>query len=127
MTLLQAQCAEHPILSAVEVCSRCGKFLCGDCVELVRAAPYCRACRSRAIRTHVSAIEVVAIGIGAAGLVVPLLGVAALIAGAIMSRNPTRPWGKVVRNLGVVGTVIWGMILAGLFREIVTLVEAIRG
>lgn len=31
-----AHCGKHPAVAAVEICTRCGTFLCGDCVEYVR-------------------------------------------------------------------------------------------
>lgn len=31
-----AHCGKHPAVAAVELCARCGTFLCGDCVEYVR-------------------------------------------------------------------------------------------
>jgi hypothetical protein len=34
--LTGAHCGKHPEVAAVELCTRCGTFLCGDCVEYVR-------------------------------------------------------------------------------------------
>lgn len=43
--LTGAHCGRHPGVAAVELCSRCGTFLCGDCVEYVRdEAPACGDC-----------------------------------------------------------------------------------
>lgn len=36
MSLSGAHCGKHPALAAVEVCTRCGTFLCADCVEYVQ-------------------------------------------------------------------------------------------
>jgi hypothetical protein len=42
-----ARCAAHASVAAVDVCKRCGRFLCGDCVELVGEDAYCAECRGR--------------------------------------------------------------------------------
>ncbi|MBK7863631.1 MAG: hypothetical protein IPJ65_34495 [Archangiaceae bacterium] len=42
-----ARCGEHPEVAAVDVCKRCGRFLCGDCVELVGEDAYCAACAAK--------------------------------------------------------------------------------
>ncbi|MCE9668997.1 hypothetical protein LY474_14385 [Myxococcus stipitatus] len=39
-----ARCAGHPDILAVVTCARCGGFLCGECMELMEEAPYCKAC-----------------------------------------------------------------------------------
>lgn len=40
-----AVCAKHGGVSAVETCTRCGAFLCADCVEYVQdEKPVCAAC-----------------------------------------------------------------------------------
>jgi hypothetical protein len=52
-----AACAAHAGVAAVEVCTRCGAFLCGDCVEYVmEERPFCAPCaqRARADRTPVT-------------------------------------------------------------------------
>lgn len=49
-----AVCAKHPGLSAVETCTRCGAFLCAECVEYVQdEKPVCAACAIvlRGVRT----------------------------------------------------------------------------
>jgi len=42
-----ARCGTHASVAAVDVCQRCGRFLCGDCVELVREEVYCSECAAR--------------------------------------------------------------------------------
>ncbi len=43
--LAGASCAHHPSAGAVELCSRCGAFLCGECVLYVReVVPVCGSC-----------------------------------------------------------------------------------
>lgn len=40
-----AHCGAHPAVAAVEICSRCGTFLCGECVEYFQeVTPCCAAC-----------------------------------------------------------------------------------
>ncbi|MFT3706271.1 MAG: hypothetical protein QM817_01265 [Archangium sp.] len=40
-----AFCGNHPTMAAVEICTRCGKFVCGDCVEYFREeTPACANC-----------------------------------------------------------------------------------
>jgi hypothetical protein len=40
-----AHCGAHPAAAAVELCSRCGTFLCGECVEYFQeVTPACAAC-----------------------------------------------------------------------------------
>jgi hypothetical protein len=34
----------HDTVPAVDLCQRCGRFLCGDCVELVEEEVYCVEC-----------------------------------------------------------------------------------
>lgn len=44
-TLAGAHCGAHPAVAAVEICSRCGTFLCGECVEYFQdTTPCCAAC-----------------------------------------------------------------------------------
>jgi hypothetical protein len=45
-SVVGALCANHTGTSAVEICSRCGAFLCGECVLYVReVVPVCATCR----------------------------------------------------------------------------------
>ena len=40
-----ARCATHPSTGAVEVCGRCGSYLCADCMELEGFdGVYCAPC-----------------------------------------------------------------------------------
>ncbi|QSQ11486.1 hypothetical protein [Myxococcus landrumensis] len=41
---LEARCASHAQATAVATCARCGGFLCGECLEVEDAAPYCEPC-----------------------------------------------------------------------------------
>ena len=42
-----ARCGVHTDVAAVEICKRCGRFLCGDCVSPVGEDAYCADCRVR--------------------------------------------------------------------------------
>jgi hypothetical protein len=39
-----ARCAKHPDASAVDVCQRCGTFVCGECVHIRAEDVYCADC-----------------------------------------------------------------------------------
>lgn len=44
-SLAGAHCGKHPAVAAVEICTRCGTFLCGECVEYFREeTPACASC-----------------------------------------------------------------------------------
>ena len=44
-----ARCANHTEQGAVDVCSRCGSFICADCVQIFREEiVYCVSCFERA-------------------------------------------------------------------------------
>ena len=43
--LADARCGNHPAMAAVEICSRCGKFVCAECLEYWKeVTPVCAAC-----------------------------------------------------------------------------------
>src|SRR5205814_107952 len=56
-----ARCAVHPESGAVDVCKRCGKFLCGECVELVGEDAYCAEC-ARPLKVRASRLARTALG-----------------------------------------------------------------
>ncbi len=37
-------CKVHPSRIAAEVCSRCGKELCSECIRLIKDSPFCKDC-----------------------------------------------------------------------------------
>ncbi len=50
MPSVSRRCANHPDVSAVEICSRCGSFVCGACLEYTKdepPVPRCTACVRR--------------------------------------------------------------------------------
>jgi hypothetical protein len=42
-----ARCATHPEVAAVEICQRCGAFVCGSCLELKGTEVLCTTCFAR--------------------------------------------------------------------------------
>lgn len=42
-----ARCATHPQDAAVEVCRRCGSFVCGSCLQLLASGVFCPPCYER--------------------------------------------------------------------------------
>ena len=44
-SLAGASCGKHPGVAAVEICTRCGTFLCAECVEYFNeVTPACASC-----------------------------------------------------------------------------------
>lgn len=39
-----ARCGVHPKTAAIGLCTRCGAFVCGDCVRSLAARLYCQSC-----------------------------------------------------------------------------------
>lgn len=65
-----ALCAVHVESSAVATCSRCGSFLCGECLELVGESAFCAPCVSlRRSEGPASRAAWGALGLGVMGLV----------------------------------------------------------
>jgi B-box zinc finger protein len=77
-----AFCPQHPDVAAVSICSRCGVFLCGDCLKLQGQAALCPACFALA-RRAATRRAVVALVLAYCGLqfCFPPLGVAGLAMG----------------------------------------------
>ncbi|RKH17740.1 hypothetical protein D7Y13_39585 [Corallococcus praedator] len=47
VVLPDARCGQHPTVSAVALCARCGGFLCGACTEVLEETAYCEPCAER--------------------------------------------------------------------------------
>jgi hypothetical protein len=84
-----ASCGNHPGLAAVEICTRCGTFLCGDCVEYFKEeTPSCANCLPlmkggpASVRAKISPL-------------LSALGLASLFAGFLVRGRP--------------GLAIWGL------------------
>ncbi|MCP3163458.1 hypothetical protein [Myxococcus qinghaiensis] len=66
-----ALCARHAEVSAVATCTRCGSFLCGECLELFGESAFCEPCVSlRRKDGPVSRAAWGALGLGVLGLLV---------------------------------------------------------
>ena len=39
-----ARCAKHAEAAAVDLCQRCGSFVCSDCIEIRKEEVYCQSC-----------------------------------------------------------------------------------
>ena len=81
-SLAGAHCGAHPAVSAVEICSRCGTFLCGECVEYFReVTPACANClpllrgAPASVRARISPV-------------LSLAGLAGLVAGFLVRGRP---------------------------------------
>lgn len=80
---MTARCSIHPDVDALGSCSRCGRFLCGDCRDLVREG-WCVTCAARPeARLETSAGARTALWLAVAGVAVPVLSLFAW-------RNATR-------------------------------------
>jgi hypothetical protein len=65
-----AVCAKHAGASAVEVCTRCGAFLCAECVEYVeQEQPVCATCADLLRRAKTPAVLKASPVLGAIGLI----------------------------------------------------------
>ncbi len=74
-----ARCAKHPV-AAVDVCQRCGAFVCGECVNIRAEDVFCGDC-ARLLDRPRSARAKVALGLAAAP--VPLTAVMSFAFGGI--------------------------------------------
>jgi hypothetical protein len=99
-----ALCAAHPELTAVDLCARCGSFLCGECVDFADEQTYCAAClalvtdrASRPARLSV---------------VVSTLGVLGMLSGLVVS--------------GRAGLVIWAAAIPTGFVGFALAVQTLR-
>lgn len=70
-----ARCATHATVAAVDVCQRCGRFLCGECVQIVDDDSYCADC---APRVNVPASKLAKAGLIVTGCAWLLFGLFAL-------------------------------------------------
>jgi hypothetical protein len=72
MSVVSRRCANHPETSAVEICTRCGSFICGACLEYTKSEPpvaLCTACARREASLRGPGRSRVALGLAIAGCV----------------------------------------------------------
>ncbi|MFL5318708.1 MAG: DUF4190 domain-containing protein [Myxococcaceae bacterium] len=117
-----ARCAVHPDAPAVELCQRCGNFVCGDCLELVEGVPYCTSCFKRSVSGSASKQAVAALVFSIIGLNCGFLpGIAGLVLGmrelrAIeLNQSPAagKSVAKAARTIGVINIVLLGLAVVG--------------
>lgn len=100
---MSSECARHPGVAAVDLCARCGAFVCGDCVEYQRdQVPTCLPCLAlvREVPAPVRAKGSTALAAGS---------FAALLAGFLVKGRPGLwLWGAAAA-LGAVG-LIWAAL-----------------
>jgi hypothetical protein len=99
-----AFCATHRDIPAVEVCTRCGAFACGDCIELLGdEVPTCAACAkllSSGGSSRRAKGAMVLSALGMAGVILyPVFGVLSL-AGAVLGRLEVRAIDRGEAGLG---------------------------
>ena len=107
-----ARCAVHAAVAAVDVCQRCGRFLCGDCVELVDEDAYCADCAPR-VNVPASKLSKVGLCIAAAGWLgfgLVLLGVRLPVFGLVLLLFPA----PAALAALILGMLEWRRIKAGL-------------
>lgn len=139
-TLQGATCGNHAGVPAVEICSRCGTFLCGECVEYFQeVTPACANClphlkgQPASVRAKLSPVltAVALVGwlggflapgrpglvvwglsfpIGFAGFAFAVQELRLIRAGQAGARG--RWWARVGLGLGVLFALLFGMLVA---------------
>ena len=113
-----AKCPDHPDRDARDVCVRCGRFVCGACLELgEEQETLCQACYARTTtRGKASGQAVGALVLAIVGLncMMPFLGIVSLVLGrselAAIERGESPSAG---RNLAK-GAIVLGWIDIGI-------------
>jgi hypothetical protein len=80
-----ARCGLHVEVAAVDLCKRCGRFLCGECVQLLGEDAYCPECAERLKAGPASTLSKVAFGLAAGSWLLLALGMASVSVFAIAS------------------------------------------
>lgn len=88
-TPVGATCPRHPSALAVDVCERCGRFVCGDCAVLKDEKTSCSECA--AVPHTASARATLALALGLAGFFFcGPVSVAAIALGLVEQRSIER-------------------------------------
>ena len=119
MTDPVASCPAHPGANAVEVCVRCGRFVCADCeVEVLGRRPFCPECADRDLEASPRSRWAVALACLTLVGLVP--GIIALLLVELELRSIARgaarggePWARMARKIVLV-QVGAAMLLASL-------------
>ena len=137
-----ARCGRHPEVPAVDVCQRCGAFLCGECVELLGEDVLCTACfrrvggdappsrraKASVVLSGVGLVLGLGLGLGAVLGLPGLIGLVIGLIGLVIGRGELRRIDAgqspaVGRRLARVGVVL-GWVNFGLFSLAALLVLA---
>lgn len=100
---MSSECARHPGVTAVDICSRCGTFVCGDCVEYQGDdVPFCQSCAAlvRAVPATMWSRSSLAL----AGF-----GLATLLAGFFVKGRPGLWLWAVSSVMAIIGVVLAGL------------------
>lgn len=101
-----ARCANHAEQGAVDVCGRCGGFICADCLQLWREElVYCPACFERAGVDRASRRSTAALVL-ALGSALPVAG--GCLLGRALALGPVAGWA------GAVGLSVSALVLGRL-------------
>lgn len=108
-----ARCANHAEQGAVDVCSRCGSFVCADCVQIFREETvYCLACFERAGVDRASRRSTAALALA---LVSALPVAAGCLLGRALAVAPVAGW---VAALGLsVSSLVLGRVELNAIRR----------
>lgn len=121
-----ARCGVHVEVPAVDLCKRCGRFLCGECVELAGEYAFCADCAKRRDGPP-SILAKLALSAGAASLLLLFSGSAsvldvivapsAVVMASIelfrMSRGRTSPRGRTPATLALALGLLSSLAFAG--------------
>ncbi|MBL8922530.1 MAG: hypothetical protein JNJ54_27005 [Myxococcaceae bacterium] len=127
---MSATCGRHAGVLAVDVCERCGRFVCGDCAVLRDERTWCTECA--AVPHEASARATVSLLLGLGGfLCCGPLSIAAIAVGRVEERAISRHaapaaglrrarWGVrlgliqlSVAGLSLAAVVLWRLLRAG--------------
>ncbi len=115
-----ARCALHAQTGAVDICQRCGSFVCGECLELQGSDVFCTSCfaraggggkaSSRAVAALVLGILGIQCGLipGIVGLVLATQELAAIEAGQSPAAGKGMATGGKI--LGWISVVLLGLV-----------------
>ena len=105
-----ARCARHAEVPAVDVCQRCGSFVCGECVNIRKEDVYCAACAVILERPGSRRPLL--------GLLAALLAPLPLLAGSIASEVLRSSLGQLPTFAGLLGSVlVWVLAMSLLLYE----------
>lgn len=131
-SLSSARCSRHVEAPAVDVCQRCGTFVCGDCLELREGEPFCPDCFMRAKTGGASGRAIAALVLGIIGLNCAFLpGVVGLVLSqqelAAIERGEAPQTGRsLARGARVLGWINVGLLALAACAVVVFLLKLAR-